>query len=272
MTFYYPYDPALSLKSKTLVVPIVSVGNVSQLAADLLIATLDLSQIGVFDARDLVPVVGAREVGAGISTPLELYGKEEIDIVVIQQRSPVLKSHKDVFSTRLLTFIHENELGALLFLTGVDLSNRSGAQMQSPIYSLIPPYSPALESSPISLISKLPKYTFAPSQTPLGGGREPLIPPPASSPGPSTIPFVPGGGLTRRFLSLPSSLSSPNSAWTVPTAAILQFVLEGDNRADAEFLAGVVTNILHLQVEQWRQPGSWNVGLFGTPHDQTLYG
>lgn len=50
----------------------VSVANVSQLAVDLLIATLGLEQIGIFDAKDLIPVVGAREDEApGVTTPLE---------------------------------------------------------------------------------------------------------------------------------------------------------------------------------------------------------
>lgn len=49
----------------------VSVGNVAQLAADLFISTLELNQIGIFDSRDLVPAVGARDDGPGVSTPLE---------------------------------------------------------------------------------------------------------------------------------------------------------------------------------------------------------
>ena len=49
----------------------VSAGNVAQLAVDLLISTLKLEQIGVFDSRDLIPVAGGREDGPGISTPLE---------------------------------------------------------------------------------------------------------------------------------------------------------------------------------------------------------
>ena len=67
----------------------------------------------MFDARDLVPVAGAREDGLpGITTPLErmlqpaalhqlrkvhvilvVYGKEGSEIIVVQQRSPVLKVH-----------------------------------------------------------------------------------------------------------------------------------------------------------------------------------
>jgi hypothetical protein len=99
--------------------PVVSTANIAQLAVDLLIASLSLRVIGVFDSRDLVPVVGGREdEGEGISTPLEcefrlqililqspipssatqrslftVFGSEGYDIVVIQQRSPVLVVH-----------------------------------------------------------------------------------------------------------------------------------------------------------------------------------
>lgn len=52
--------------------PVVSVGNVAQLTADLFIASLKLDRVGVFDPKYLVPVVGAREDGtAGLTTPIE---------------------------------------------------------------------------------------------------------------------------------------------------------------------------------------------------------
>lgn len=52
--------------------PVVSTANVGQLAADLLISSLDLHRIGIFNPKDLVPVVGAREDdGPGVTTPLE---------------------------------------------------------------------------------------------------------------------------------------------------------------------------------------------------------
>ena len=80
------------------------------------------------------------------------------------------------------------------------------------------------------------------------------------------IPFIPGGGLTRRILSnLPES-------WEISAAALLQFVLEGDNRSDASLMAAVVAKVLALEVREWKQPSSWQQGLFGTPHDQALYG
>ena len=50
----------------------MSTANISQLAADLLISSLSLRAIGVFDSRDLVPVIGGREDGQeGVTLPLE---------------------------------------------------------------------------------------------------------------------------------------------------------------------------------------------------------
>lgn len=54
--------------------PIVSTANVPQLAADLLIASLDLKCIGIFDPQYLVPAIGGRDDddnAVGVTSPLE---------------------------------------------------------------------------------------------------------------------------------------------------------------------------------------------------------
>ncbi|KAH0827853.1 hypothetical protein J3R83DRAFT_3479 [Lanmaoa asiatica] len=126
MSFYRPLSTTYKLSGRVLLVvssfpspsrgsydrtqPVVSVGNVAQLAADLLIASLKLDRVGVFDPKYLVPVVGAREDGTpGLTTPIErespsmqpletsgqcirtVFGEANSKIAVIQQRSPVLK-------------------------------------------------------------------------------------------------------------------------------------------------------------------------------------
>jgi proteasome assembly chaperone 2 len=82
----------------------------------------------------------------------------------------------------------------------------------------------------------------------------------------SEVPFIPGGGLTRRIVT-----SIPRG-WATPIASLLQFVIEGDNGSDAKFLASVVSKALDLGVTQWHTPSAWDVGLFGSPHEQDLYG
>jgi len=82
----------------------------------------------------------------------------------------------------------------------------------------------------------------------------------------AAIPFIPGGGLTRRILS------SLPVGWSVPTGSLIQFVMEGDNRADARLFAAITLRVLGQEVTEWKHPRSWKEGLFGTPQDQTLYG
>jgi len=250
----------VQLSGKTLIVPVVSTANVSQLAADLLIASFSLERIGICDSSCLVPVVGSREEGLGVSTPLELYGKDGLDIVVLQQRSPALKSRKHEFIHDLLEFIQTSGVASALFLSGVDLSNRTDSQMITPTYQIRPLNATALSSTPLARLATLPIPEYSSpvsSQYPLQRTDE-------SEP---DVPFIPGGSLTRRILQ---TLSKSQSS--VPTAAILQFVLEGDNRADAALLASVVVAVLGLSIGGFKEPRSWKQGLFGAPPDQTLYG
>lgn len=37
-------------------------------------------------------------------------------------------------------------------------------------------------------------------------------------------------------------------------------------------MASVIVKILGLDSVEWKEPASWERGLFGTPHDQALYG
>ncbi|KAF9010482.1 PAC2 family-domain-containing protein [Cyathus striatus] len=256
MPFIYP-SSKFNFSGKTLIVPIVSTANVAQLAADLLISTLSLKRIAAVDPRFFVPVVGGRDDGEeGITTPLELYWNDTSDIAIFLQRSPVLKSLKQDFIDSLLEFVGSSNAAAVLFLSGVDLSNRTDSQMFTSTYHIVPPSSPNITASLLKAISNLqiPVYSSPVSQRNPTEDKQ------------IEIPFIPGGGLTRRMLSsLPSS-------WPIPTASILQFVLEGDNRADANMLATITARILDLPIKQWNPPQSWREGLFGAPHDQTLYG
>ncbi|KAF8070664.1 PAC2 family-domain-containing protein [Lyophyllum atratum] len=235
--FIYPVTNQVKLAGKTLIVPIVSTANVSQLAADLLIASFSLHCLAIFNPEFLVPMIGAKEDGEeGITTPLELYGASESDLLVIQQRSPVLKSRKQVFVTSLIDFIRTSGVGSVLFLSGVDLSNRMDSQMFTPTYQLQPRNSPSLAATSLDALTSLPIPTY-------------------------TSPVL----QSRILGSLPQD-------WPIPTASLLQFVLEGDNRADARLFAAVVAKVVGHNLTEWRQPSSWKTGLFGAPHDQTLYG
>lgn len=131
---------------------------------------------------------------------------------------------------------------------------------RTPTYQ-IRPTAGSLSSTPLARLAQLPipEYSSPVPQHPLQDTDE------AKPDG--GVPFIPGGSLTRRILQTLSK--SPSS---VPTAAVLQFVLEGDNRADAAMLASAVIAVFGLSVSGFKEPRSWKQGLFGAPPDQTLYG
>ncbi|KAJ4476950.1 PAC2 family-domain-containing protein [Lentinula edodes] len=251
-----PFLNVENLSGKTLIIPVVSTANVAQLSVDLLISSLGLVRIAVLDSKYFIPLVGSRENGElGITTPFELYGKGELGIVVLQQRSPILKVMKQEFITDLFDFVQKSGIAGVLVLSGVDLTNRSDEQMLTPTYQLQP--NPLHLSSPLHRLNEfpIPKYTSPVPQKP-GANNDG-----------SQVPFIPGGGITHRMLS-----SLPKT-WSIPLAVLLRFALDGDNRADAHSLASIVAQVMGIDITsiQWKQPESWS-GLFGTPHDQSLYG
>lgn len=234
-----------------IILPVISAGNVTQLSADLLIHTLGLRRAGIFDPSYHVPVVGGQDGsnGAGVSAPMELFGLPGGDIYVLQQRSPVLKNYKEVFVEELLEMIRSSGFGSVLFLVGSDLSTRTDAQMSSAYYHIL-----AKDTTPDSILA-----------TSLGSllGLPTLNPSPnddATVPG----PVIPGAGLARRLLAAHGSVP--------PRIALVQFVAEGDNIPDAHAMASMVANTLKSKIQEWKQPPSWNFGMYGTPHDQQLFG
>jgi proteasome assembly chaperone 2 len=89
---FYPSPPSSPLppfKSSTLLIPSISIGNVPQLALDLLITTLKIPLVGYLTSPYLVPCAGTREgafnpfTGGGIACPLEgiLLQSDSVDVV-----------------------------------------------------------------------------------------------------------------------------------------------------------------------------------------------
>ena len=83
-------DPQQDWASYTLLLPVVAVGNVAQLAADLVIATLQLQRAGTLYHDALLPCIGAAAYShaPGLSSGLELYACPQRRLAVLQQRAP----------------------------------------------------------------------------------------------------------------------------------------------------------------------------------------
>jgi len=241
-----PHVDYAQFQGSTLVLPIVSVGNVAQLASDLIIASLSLSRVDILDPSCLIPVAGPREDGKrGVTTPIEVYGNAGGKLFVIQQRSPAVSAMKDRFTSQLGAFIKAAGFANVLLLTGVDVMARQDRHMSSPLYH----FAATARSTPFEDRLTLTTPAYLKSPTP-------------------TLPPVPGSGLARRLLDVLNKEDLEGTA----VGVLLQFVMEGDNRGDAKFLAEFATKVADVAVTEWKEPPSWRIGLFGTPQEQTLYG
>ncbi|KAB5593166.1 Proteasome assembly chaperone 2 [Ceratobasidium theobromae] len=179
---------------------------------------------------------------------MELFGLPGGDIFVLQQRSPVLKDRKGDFITKMQEMVESSGFGSVLYLVGSDQSARSDAQMGSIHYHILAKHTTrdSIVTTPLASLLDLPL---------LGQTQE------NQDTKENTI--IPGAGLARRFLNTPG---------TTPRIALVQYIAEGDNIPDAHAMAAMVAKLLKIDVKDWKQPASWNFAMYGTPHDQQLFG
>lgn len=103
-------DSTIDLTGYALILPSVAVGNVGQLAIDLLVCTLNLKKIGRFFNSDFIPIVGVNpymENNQDICTTLDLYTSKDKKLVVLQIRSPLANKPTN-FIQQIHSFISDS--------------------------------------------------------------------------------------------------------------------------------------------------------------------
>lgn len=111
------------LSGHTVILPSLGVGNVAQLSADLLIATLQLEKCAILWHPAIVPIVGPRafEHDTDATTgACELYtssiGTSRL-LSVIQLRSPLAPPFMDAFFVQLIEYLQTARVARLIVLT-----------------------------------------------------------------------------------------------------------------------------------------------------------
>lgn len=116
----FKLNKEVTLTGYTLLVPSVSVGNVAQLATDLLIETLKLEKIGLLWHPALIPIVGPPAYDHDhdqTTTTAELYLSEERKLVVLQIRAPLVGALQSDFLDKLTDFIRDKQLAEVIILS-----------------------------------------------------------------------------------------------------------------------------------------------------------
>ncbi|XP_028673431.1 proteasome assembly chaperone 2 [Erpetoichthys calabaricus] len=244
-----------TFKDSILIMPAVSVGNVGQLAVDLLISTLNMPCVGYIHTDCLIPMVGnhpyatSEENSSELSTNAEVYFLPEKKLAVLQIRSPTVKSKTRQFRHLILSWIKSNQFSRSILLSSSHAYQCDDRQLSgSPLR-----YLQTLEMKNI-IGDELQKLDLKELET------TPAFPGISET---EQRLWIPGGGITKRFFTECSSEH-------IPLAVLLIFCSEGDNIPEAFTLINFLNRWLHLvettgavESHNWKIPCSWKL-LFGS--------
>eukprot|EP01112_Ceratiomyxa_fruticulosa_P007307 TRINITY_DN1892_c0_g1_i1.p1 TRINITY_DN1892_c0_g1~~TRINITY_DN1892_c0_g1_i1.p1 ORF type:complete len:248 (-),score=39.53 TRINITY_DN1892_c0_g1_i1:87-830(-) len=240
-----PSSGHVALANSVLVIPSLTIGNVGQLAVDILINTFELNRIGFLDHKYVLPVIGNDAFtpnGKGVlSTNLELYHNREHNLTVIQQRAPIVKGRSKDFTHDLVEWIRSKEFKTVVLLHSADAAYRIDRQMFGGQLRYFGEFS-------ADLLVKLEGGTIRLEDETIDS--------------------------TLRKGSYSRSLLEALSLQKIPVLGLMTFCNEGDNIVDAINIAEWVNFIFQFRASkdrvQWKFPESWRL-LQGDAFDQSLY-
>lgn len=244
--FYNPLDPThpRMWPNYTLVIPICAVGNIGQLASDLVISTLLSKQqcqlVGRIYSHALMPVVGPNAFSSGPGAPTtstEVYESKQHKLVIVQQRTSYFKSLKHLYIGDLIDWIKNGQFEQVLVLTS------SFAQCNPDTSQLGDP-----SSCPIRAITTGSFDTQSSRWQSLGlkhlpGKRELKL---VTQ---DWLTYLPGSGLTRQLIR------ACERAF-IPAAFLVDFCSEGINLHDCYQVVELLDRYLCL-CEPCEQAAGW---------------
>ncbi|ELT96887.1 hypothetical protein CAPTEDRAFT_224522 [Capitella teleta] len=250
------------------VIPAVSVGNVGQLAADLLIQNLKLTRVGYFHDDCFLPVIGndpfaceSRDSKCSLMTAAEVYYCAKRKIVVVQQRSPIIKSKKSQYTEMLFSWITTSKFKEVVILSSVFSDERRDEQLTGTQLRFL--FSKNLNERLTDFIEE--------NQWKKLECRQADLPHAASGEA-----YMPGSGIAK-------SLHAKCVDKDVSSAILLIFCSEGDNASEAIQLATYLNSWkkwIDLQnlsecsatksTRGWILPSSWKL-LYGSRFNQSLF-
>ncbi|XP_063307649.1 proteasome assembly chaperone 2 [Pelobates fuscus] len=245
----------------TLLLPAVSVGNVGQLAIDLIISTLNMPKVGYFYTDCLVPMVGNNpyatneENAKELCTNAEVYALSSRKLAVLQIRSPLIKKKSKAFRQALICWIKRCGFTKVILFSSTHAYQRVDQQLFGPPFRYL--LTPNMERSVADLLKELEWKQMEKVSAYPGINEEKQI-------------SIPGGGFTKQFYSDCCSEE-------IQMAVVLKFCSEGDNIPDAFALVNHANKWLHLvphsdvgSPTEWKMPSSWRL-LFGSGLPPALF-
>ncbi|XP_023580584.1 proteasome assembly chaperone 2 [Trichechus manatus latirostris] len=250
-------EPAPELTGFTLLMPAVSVGNVGQLAIDLIISTLNMFKVGYFYTDCLVPMVGnnpyatTEENSTELSINTEVYSLPSRKLVALQLRSIFIKYKSKSFCEKLLSWVKNSNCARVIVLSSSHSYHRSDLQLRSTPFRYL--LTPSMQKSVQNKIKSLNWEEMEKSQC------------------------IPGISVGEYSII---SFVCCSCCREIPMAVLLKFVSEGDNIPDALGLVEYLNEWLQIikpcmddstvSALPWKIPSSWRL-LFGSGLPPALF-
>lgn len=254
---FYKLSESSDWSEYTFIFASVSIGNIGQLASDLLISSLSNTQKAGYLLTDMVqPIIGHDPFihnSTDLSLSCELYENKALKLVIFQQRAPLFKGKRDQFVQLLTDFIQKENFKESICLTSSNAMERIDAQLSGIQCRYLVS---DIEKSTISEDLKWKVLEKRIDYNNNGDDKKEL-----SS-------FIPGGGISQKFhkISQDKGLNS---------YVLIVFAHEGNNIPESIQLVNYLNEWKSLvsvnkgtNVMPWRIPISWKY-LFGQSLDQT---
>ncbi|KAG7825058.1 hypothetical protein KL909_001350 [Ogataea angusta] len=250
-----PIKVLKQLEGSQLILPVVSIGNTPQLAADLLIHTLPAKLVARLDDIYLYPFASpvdyVDDPKQGITSGLEIYYNELHQVTILQQRSPILPGLTAKFLKELIVpFVRMAQFGRVVILQSNDAGLREDKDVDHLFLLWANDIAKTLETFKISdnsigVISDKPDLD--------GMGKLILDAFEDRNEDSSSLGPVVKGSL--KLASTPSA--------SIDAIFLSIFVYEGDNSDDSKQLASQLLRVLHVdEPAEWTTPISWR-GVYG---------
>ncbi|XP_076470475.1 proteasome assembly chaperone 2-like [Babylonia areolata] len=261
----------------TLLVPLVSVGNVGQLTADLIISTLWMDRIGFIMHEAITPAVGnnpfahADATACKLTSCCEVYESASTQVMVIQQRAPLIKGRVKSYVKFLSDWIKEKKFYQVVLVGSTFSHERLDHQMQGPPFRIVMSDKMQKRSGDV-LKCRLGWTEMEPRPSLLSDGA-------TQDQSLTGTLYMPGSGIARPLLEACRDL---------PVLLFLMFCSEGDNAQDAIDVAQQLNGWMNLisrkeerrnsieskdvaqGIVDWKIPTSWK-HFYGAKFDQTLF-
>ena len=258
MEFYPCTQDNVDLSTTTLVLPSISIGNIGQLAMDLVLEndTTGTRRIGHLYHPDVLPMAGpSTDPQHALNLSMEVYMSLDGQFTYIQQRAPCASGRASAVYRDLMLWVRNIHVHSLIVLCGADATARIDEEitdMQDVRYVTL---WPETFSGIVSTIKPLAKRDVPDYQRlKLSGGAE-------------KVWDIQGGGyLARR------AVRSWLDDETVNVCVVLAYGVEGDNIPESMYLAAAFLRAYgRMGTGRMKIPASWSL-IYGTEQfDRELF-